>query len=295
MNEQKIKAAYENIVITQEQKRRMQRSILENMSAEKRKYQSAPTESRLLPVLVMAALLALVVFSAIHYLHVPENPVPLSNPTQTEDIIEITKETRISDDRDAQYDLSHALDQLGILESELETKEMMVQILLKYDAAIEEAWEFDLCEAEGISYISAVIAAGGEMGYAVMDLDGNGTSELIISDGKRIYDLYTALDGELVNLFSADENNTYELCEGGYIRKVTSAGTGTATYQYFKLSGTEFTKEVSIAYEENGEEVNWYTYSIFQYSIHRVAISEEEAERVMGGYKIIPVEIILFP
>ena len=295
MNEQKMKAAYDSLSVTPEQKRRMLNHILEKTPAEKSKYQAAPTESRILPVLVMAAVLILVVFSAIHYLNVPENSVQLSDPTQTENIIEITKETRVSDDRDAQYDLSHALDQAGILESELETKEMMVQILLKYDAAIEEAWEFDLCEAEGISYISAVIAAGGNMGYAVTDLDGNGTSELIISDGKQIYDLYTAVEGELMNLLSADDSNTYELCEGGYIRHVKSEDSGSATYQYFKLSGTELLKEVSVAYEKDGDIANWYLYGGFQYSIHRMQITQEEAENIMGRFKITSLEIIPFP
>ena len=295
MNEQKMIVAYDSLSVTPEQKRRMLNHILDKKPAENRKYKAVPTESRILPVLVMAAVLVLVVFSTIHYLCVPEDPIQLSDPTQAEDIIEITKETRVSDDRDAQYDLRHALDQLGILESELETKEMMVQILLKYDTAIEEAWEFDLSEAEGISYISAVIAAGGNMGYAVTDLDGNGTSELIISDGKLIYDLYTAVDGKLMNLLYADDRNTYELCEGSYIRHVKSEDSGSATYQYFKLSGSELLKEVSVAYEKDGDIANWYIYGGFQYSIHRMQITQEEAENIMERFKTTSLEIIPFP
>jgi len=80
-------------------------------------------------------------------------------------------------------------------------------VLAKYRAALKEGWTKDQCEIEGIT---TRMEAGGDftkLGYALLDLDGDGREELIIAEEStdqtdNIWDLYTTLeDGTPIQLW----------------------------------------------------------------------------------------------
>lgn len=90
-------------------------------------------------------------------------------------------------------------------------------ILDKYRLCLAEGWTKDQCEIEGIS---PRVQAGSDVtkvGYALLDMDGNGREELIIAEEStsqidNIWDFYTTLeDGTPIQLW-ADE------CDGGQCR-----------------------------------------------------------------------------
>ena len=286
MNE-KIRHAYDSIHPTDEQKNRMLRNIVTQMPAENGKnYTSYPTEPKRRSVIFAGLALLLVVCASALYLLAkqPEDNPQLSqgdtNPTETQN---------------NEYEQQRLQIMLDLAE-----KELTYELLEKYrlfvlkQIPLDKKPSLESYEENEISYLTGYISSIGELGYLVTDLDENGTPEVIISDGKVIYDLYTLERGEYLHLFSGGEQNTYELCKENYIFNTVSDGEGGTTYQYFRLNGSELLKEVSLVHEVNAEEENWYLMGGFQYSIHRIPIDKEQAANIIDSYPTLEIEITPF-
>ena len=105
-----------------------------------------------------------------------------------------------------------------------------------YRQAIRENWNPGQCMENGISLM---IGYYGELydtlGQNQIDLNGDGNDELIITDGKNIYDLYTIVSDKTVGAFrviNATERSQYFLTKDGYIY---SMGSGSALVSYHSL------------------------------------------------------------
>ena len=287
MNE-KIRHAYDSIHLTDEQKNRMLRNIATQMPAENGKnYTSYPTEPKRRSVIFAGLALLLVVCASALYLLAkqPEDNPQLSqgdtNPTETQN---------------NEYEQQRLQIMLDLAEKELtyDLIERYRSFVLKL-IALDQKPAPEYYEEYGISCLAGDIYSIEQLGYLITDLDENGTPEVIFSDGKVIYDLYTLERGEYLHLFSGGEQNTYELCKENYIFNTVSDGEGGTTYQYFKLNGLELLKEVSLVHEVNAEEENWYLMGGFQYSIHRMPIDAEQAANIIDSYPALQIEIIPFP
>lgn len=76
-----------------------------------------------------------------------------------------------------------------------------------------------------------------EVGFALIDLDGNGQEELIISDpSKFVYDLYTISNGKTVHLFSSGEKSYYIVRENGVVEKTWSDSAVSSGHDFYKLN-----------------------------------------------------------
>ena len=76
-----------------------------------------------------------------------------------------------------------------------------------------------------------------EVGFALIDLDGNGQEELIISDpSKFVYDLYTISNGKAVHLFDSGERYCYVLRENGIVENSWSSSAATSGHDFYKLN-----------------------------------------------------------
>lgn len=89
-----------------------------------------------------------------------------------------------------------------------------------------------------------------EIGFALIDLDGNGQKELIISDSyKFVYDLYTISNGEAVHLFGSGERNGYVLRENGFVENVWSGSAATSGTDFLKLNDGKLAIVERITYD----------------------------------------------
>lgn len=86
-----------------------------------------------------------------------------------------------------------------------------------------------------------------EIGYALMDLDGDGTSELLISpiasaarDG-MIYDLYSVVNGKAVHLASSGERDWYYLAAGNTVNNKGSGGASFSVNTNYKVVASQET------------------------------------------------------
>ena len=125
-------------------------------------------------------------------------------------------------------------------------------VIAKYTTALMEHWGGEACSNADISILVSYATSPSELGYALLDLDNDGTDELIIAnDAERqvIYDLYSLVDGKLVHVFTGWDRNSYELREGYRILNIGSNGAASADYVYCHLSNGQLVTDSLIRFD----------------------------------------------
>ena len=125
-------------------------------------------------------------------------------------------------------------------------------VIAKYVTALTEHWGGEACSNADISLLVSYVTSPSELGYALLDLDNDGTDELIIAnDAERqvIYDLYSPVDGKLVHVFTGWDRNSYELREGFRILNIGSNGAASADYVYCHLSNGQLVTDSLIRFD----------------------------------------------
>ena len=125
-------------------------------------------------------------------------------------------------------------------------------VIAKYTTALTEHWGGEACSNADISILVSYATSPSELGYALLDLDNDGTDELIIAnDAERqvIYDLYSLVDGKLVHVFTGWDRNSYELREGYRILNIGSNGAASADYVYCHLSNGQLVTDSLIRFD----------------------------------------------
>ena len=125
-------------------------------------------------------------------------------------------------------------------------------VIAKYATALTEHWGGEACINADISILVSYATSPSELGYALLDLDNDGTDELIIAnDAERqvIYDLYSLVDGKLVHVFTGWDRNSYELREGFRILNIGSNGAASADYVYCHLSRGQLVTDSLIRFD----------------------------------------------
>ena len=125
-------------------------------------------------------------------------------------------------------------------------------VIAKYVTALTEHWGGEACSNADISILVSYATSPSELGYALLDLDNDGTDELVIAnDAERqvIYDLYSLVDGKLVHVFTGWDRNSYELREGFRILNIGSNGAASADYVYCHLSRGQLVTDSLIRFD----------------------------------------------
>ena len=125
-------------------------------------------------------------------------------------------------------------------------------VIAKYVTALTEHWGGEACSNADISILVSYATSPSELGYALLDLDNDGTDELIVAnDAERqvIYDLYSLVDGKLVHVFTGWDRNSYELREGYRILNIGSNGAASADYVYCHLSNGQLVTDSLIRFD----------------------------------------------
>ena len=109
-------------------------------------------------------------------------------------------------------------------------EEQYGEVLDKYYAALSEKWDGQKLSSEGLSQLSLYCQEGNALenvGYAFLDVNGDGVCELMIGAihgdefvNKMLFELYTLEDGVPVQIFAGQERDRYYIAgleEGGYL------------------------------------------------------------------------------
>lgn len=130
------------------------------------------------------------------------------------------------------------------------------------------------------------------IGYAYLDLNGDGYDELLIGrvGDDAIYDLFTQIDGEVYHVFSGGERSVYKVMSHdgehtGMIRKVGSGGASLTNITFYLFSAAEedLFPQLTYVYDETADPENPYSI-IYGDDIDSVPITEARFNEVWDGY-----------
>lgn len=139
-------------------------------------------------------------------------------------------------------------------------KDLYKSVLDKCYTALTGHWDRDTLESNGFSYLYAYYSGTSDIGYAFIDIDGNGVQELLIgdvyaegnSDG-MIFDLYTISNGTIVHILSSGERDRYYLCTNGMLANEWSSGATNLGINFYMFNGSKLsaaTPSVSYSYRD---------------------------------------------
>ena len=80
-----------------------------------------------------------------------------------------------------------------------------------------------------------------ELGYALADADGDGSPELLLKslESPFVYDVFTLVDGQLTQLLTSDEQDSYRMYEDGYVEYQWSQSDKVKGTDYFRIEKGE--------------------------------------------------------
>ena len=151
-------------------------------------------------------------------------------------------------------------------------------VIEKYEKATTEDWTKDQYMQNDISYLLASKNIYWQYGYAQMDLNGDGSNELIITDGEEIYDVYILMeDGGAGHIISATDERSYFLCKDNIIG-CQSLGTDATSWDFSRLLvGGDSELVMYLQKDADG----WF--KMEGSADKMVTISHEEADELIGG------------
>lgn len=165
------------------------------------------------------------------------------------------------------------------------------EILDEYIRAITEGWGAEQYMQEDMSIILRDIRSLDSLGYAMIDLDGNGVEELILAldeESQTILDLYTLTEGEVVHVLSGWERISYFLRADGLILNIGAESASCTNYVFNRLSGGELIQEEIIRFDAVRDIDNpWFMGS----DLHPV--TQQEAEAAISAHAIDRIPLTL--
>lgn len=217
MKSERIVRAYDSINPSPAEKARMLDAILaeaalEEKPKQKRKakepivYTAKPTKvSRRSMIGTLAACLAMVTIAGFVLVHMlnqqPDDPA----------YVEPTTETTVPVTETPEYPDS----------AYMETLEL-------YRRALDQGWDRTMCVENGMSMLTPIESEYEGLYYAISDLNGDDKQELVISEypyredtDTNFIDIYTVLDGHVIQVMSLGDTDMRYLCEGGIVKDLT--------------------------------------------------------------------------
>lgn len=130
--------------------------------------------------------------------------------------------------------------------------EQYTPILEKYKTALKENWTGSMCEENDISINISTPVTG--LGWCLLDVDDNGTQELIVADGEQVYDLYTLdpTDHSPAHILMSWATTSYTLCQDGTIIK-QELYSKSKSWFFYKLQGIDLNLNQILTYRNEYE------------------------------------------
>lgn len=162
-------------------------------------------------------------------------------------------------------------------------------ILNKYQTGMEQAWNIDQYHNNDLSYLPVYLQDPEDLGYCLMDLDGNGYEELLVGTDNVIFDLFTYNDEVgILHLLCAGEKDPYVMCENNIIKHTGYTDMKATDYTFFRLSdGIDLLEEQVVIRTDDGWEAG-------PRKIKTEAVSEEKAMEIVDSYVEISLDYLTF-
>lgn len=211
---------------------------------------------------------------------------------ETDDINEANKDNKKEDD-------SKLDNPKGDTKEDLE--KAYASVLDIYYTAVAEQWDWQKMNDEKLNYLFTYQYEGNALenvGYAFMDLNGDGVDELLLGviskeepADNMIYEAYTLVDHKPVNVFSSQERNRYYISnsEEGvtFIQNEGSSSAAQSVWYYYILDGSNLKLVQGILYDSMADEKNpWFmTYDTDWDSKNDTPTDEKMAQDIIDSYE----------
>jgi len=160
-------------------------------------------------------------------------------------------------------------------------------VVTRYVQAIEEDWDPTRCDQEDISILTFFLESPESLLFALMDLDGNGIQELILTDGRVIYDLYTYSGDNVVHVLSGAERNSYMLTADNILINYGSGGAANSVYGFYRFVAETLVVDRLVVLDAGKDPQNPWFHGFIQEDLK--PISEAEAQQIIDSYVIVPI------
>lgn len=229
---------------------------------------------------------------------------PTDTLAMTEDTIELLAQGmmgRLDDDGDETDDQTD--DQTDEAEAEdasdaTSDLERYAEVLDAIYDGITSGWDGYDYDTAPISYLwwtsyssTDAIDSLGEAGYAFVDLDGDGTNELVVAVFQGTgwfsypYDVYSYVDGEVVHLEEQGERYGFTLLSNGYVYEWGSGGASTTYRVLYELVGGELQLVEAVTYDSSEDEDDPWFYSTTTTDASQMeGVSADEADAIMDAW-----------
>jgi hypothetical protein len=159
-----------------------------------------------------------------------------------------------------------------------------------YAKALDEKWDDIKLEDNNIGTVYAQMDDPiGQVGYALKDINGDGSDELLIGDknGDIIFEMYTLSGGEAVKVFEGWYRNAFYLLSDGSILNVASNSAYSDWNMIYKFDGTSLTVQGGVLYDGQYDQDNpWFAHSSDQWDASGDSpLSQEEAQKLIDEYQ----------
>lgn len=283
MNQNEIREAYDRMNPPQEAKERMMQNLIKKTQP-KKKSSARPTPYRRWTAIPAALALICVLAVGGWVLFQNSNQLPLVSPTElmeTENMVSVPSESDLANVPDVYQDNQVAKDYT--------LSQAYAHVIEKYFKAYQENWSHEQYMENDICYVLKDLDFN-SFGYTTMDLNGDDTVELIITDGNLIYDMYMLMDdGGAGHLISAGERMRYFLCEDNVIGYRGSSGASNSFMDFSRLlPGGDSEIVMYLQFDTN----TWY--KMEGGSDKMVAITEDEAQQIQDFYQAVEIPFAPF-
>jgi len=165
------------------------------------------------------------------------------------------------------------------------TADSFRDIIYRYMRAADEGWDSAMCLENGMSELTPIGPDEG-LYYAMFDLNGDGTEELIISEypyrentDTEFIDIYAMVDGTVRNVMSVKEEDMWSVCVHGYLKDISPAQRPEwdKYASYWQFQENHFVQQFAVGKKDN----QW-----INEGYHGVGetITREEADEIVANY-----------
>lgn len=170
------------------------------------------------------------------------------------------------------------------------------EIVQKYYDGILSHWTMQEYNENGLAYITYTIENTDDFGYYIVDVDEDGTEELILGAVSKngyngmVYDLYTMKDGNLVQIMTSGERDRYYLCENNEIANEGSGSAMTSSWAYYSLISGELVMKEHILYDAYYDAENpWFYSTSDEWSDYSSPVTEDAARSMIASHEYMEI------
>ncbi len=265
MTRQDVRDAYRQVRMTPEEKSELLEEIVEEAGTLPPDDENNGVKKQWLVVLGIAGVLCLGMLIACLVLG-RKKPAEITQPS-TEPASSATETVPLNGELPAEY----------------------AEKLTQLSQAVADKAALEVFQSAELSPLFANMDSTASIGYALVDLDGNGTKELLISGGDTLYNVFSLVDGQLRCVLSANERNQYAVTRNGRILQTEIQSVSVTYYRVMELSRGMLVEDTILLCQTIGENNQWFL------GYEETEISETEAQDFFAEYAPIAVVWNLLP